>query len=339
MKKLLLITSTYVAFDKPFRKAFESLDWSIQAVDYWGNKILQPGNILHRAVNKLPNTLKLKIVDLAQWHIDYKIIAKAKSFKPDLIFMIKAKKIHTSTLLELSKIAPTANYYPETFNHWNSIRRIAHNTNYFFNCEPEIVRKLNEMRYGNAYYLPFSADIDPNATFSRNPKKYDISFVGSFNPVLYAHRETILKQVKDAGLNVWGNKAWLDTSLKDCYRGRPRDEEMFKIYNESKIVVNIDLLKGIGGIEGIGVNLRPFEVTSCGAMLLNHDDRRDIFNLFEDGKEFISFKGSEDIKQKVEYYLNHEEERLKIAEAGFNRVKNDHTHVKRIGEIIKTIGA
>src|SRR3989344_2603391 len=327
MNKVLFVTTVHSIFDKPLQRAFESFGWEVKTVDYWGNKILSPGKFLHRVIYKLPDRIKYPVLDLAQWHIDFKIIATARSYKPDLIFILKAKKIKSSTLTKLSSIAKTANYFPETFSHWNSIRRIASCCDYFFNCDPEVVRKLKELGHSNAYYLPFSADIGQDAVFSDfNQKKYGISFVGSFDPVFYAQRETILNQIKDLGLNVWGNKAWLDTELKGCYRGRPSDEEMFKIYRESKIVVNIDLAKEK---EGTGVNLRPFEITSCGAMLLNHDDRKEIFNLFEDGKEFISFKGSEDVRQKVEYYLGHEEELKIIAQAGFERTKNNHTYVQR----------
>ena len=154
-------------------------------------------------------------------------------------------------------------------------------------------------------------------------------------PVRYTQRETILGRVKDLGLNIWGNKAWLGTGLKDYYHGRPETEEMLEIYRQSKIVVNIDLMVGV---EGTGVNLRPFEVTSCGAMLLNHDDRKDIFNLSEEGKEFISFLGQEDIRRKVEHYLNHEEERLKIAKAGFEKTRDGHTYANRIKTIFDIIG-
>ena len=153
-------------------------------------------------------------------------------------------------------------------------------------------------------------------------------------PVRYAQRETILSRVKDLGLNIWGNKAWLETDLKDYYQGRPSDEEMLEIYRQSKIVINIDLMLGV---EGTGVNLRPFEVTSCGALLFNHNDRKDIFNLFEDGREFVSFQGTEDIRGKVEYYLNHEQEIEAVARAGFEKTKNSHTYLKRIQEVLNIV--
>src|SRR3989344_2216679 len=325
--RILLVSNKHSIFEKPILRAFQALGHEVQIIDFWGNAVLMPGKLVHRAVAKLPALIKNPVRNLARWQVDFKILAKVKSYQPDLIFILKAKDINFSILKQLRKVGKVANYYPETFDHWNRIKSIVSHYDYFFDHDPEVVKRLREMGHQHAQYLPFSAEIDQETIFPDfNQRKYPVSFIGSFMPIRYTQRETILTQVKDLGLNIWGNKAWLDTGLKDYYRGRPSDQEMLDIYRQSKIVVNIDLMQGV---QGTGVNLRPFEVTSCGAMLVNHDDRKDIFNLFEDGKEFISFKGLEDIRQKVEYYLGHEDELKIIAQAGFERTKNNHTYVQR----------
>lgn len=332
-KKVLLVSNKYSIFEKPILMALEHLGYQVRVVDYWGNAVLMPDKFIHRTVAKLPFFIKKPIQKLARWQADFKILVAAKSYQPDLIFVLKAKDIHFSVLKQLRKIGKMANYYPETFDHWNRIRSIAPHYDYFFNYDSEIAKRLKENGYQNAYYLPFSADLDQKwVDFSQ--RKYPVSFIGSFMPVRYTQRETILSQVKDLGLNIWGNKAWLGTSLKDFYRGRPSDEEMLEIYRQSKMVVNIDLMLGV---EGTGVNLRPFEVTSCGSLLLNHDDRKDIFNLFEEGKEFVSFKGPEDIREKVQYFLNHSSELEAIAKSGFEKTKKEHTYLQRMKQVMKII--
>lgn len=335
--KVLLVSTKHSVFEKPILKAFQALGHEVQITDYWGNAVLMPNKFIHRTVEKLPSLIKNPIRNLARWQVDFKILAKANSYQPDLIFVLKAKDIHFSILKQLRQIGKVANYYPETFDHWNRIKSIASHYDYFFNHDSEVVRRLKETGAKHAYYLPFSANLDLETGFpSRNSvsfgqRKYPVSFIGSFMPIRYTQRETILSQIKDLGLNIWGNKAWLETSLKDCYRGRPSDEEMLEIYKQSKIVVNIDLMLGV---EGTGVNLRPFEVTSCGALLLNHDDRKDIFNLFKEGREFISFKGPEDLREKVAYFFSHAKELEAVAKAGFEKTKNSHTYLKRIQEAL-----
>ena len=332
MKKVFLITTVHSVWDQPISRAFETLGWAVTTIDYRGNSILMPGKFIHRAIAKLPSRVKYPVLNLAQWQIDLKIIAAAKACQPDLILVLKGKDLHPSTLKQLRGMATLANYYPETFDHWERIKSISRSYDHFFNYDSEVVKKLKETGYSSVHYLPFCADLGPEVEFPDfNKKKYAVSFIGSFMPVRYAQRETILDQIKDLGLHVWGNKAWLKTSLKDYYYGWLSTEEMLGTYRQSKIVVNIDLMRGV---DGTGVNLRPFEVTSCGALLLNHDDRKDIFNLFKDREEFVSFQGPEDVRLKVEYYLNHETELEAIARAGFDRAKNDHTYLKRMQMIL-----
>jgi len=41
---------------------------------------------------------------------------------------------------------------------------------------------------------------------------------------------------------------------------------------------------------------------------------------------------------KIRYYLEHDEEREKIAMAGYQRTLGEHTYEKRFEQIFKTIG-
>jgi len=57
----------------------------------------------------------------------------------------------------------------------------------------------------------------------------------------------------------------------------------------------------------------------------------------EDGKHVVYYKSISDCLDKIEYYLNHDEERLKIAAAGHEFIKNNWTYdhfVKKIRSII-----
>lgn len=335
MKKVLFVSTVSSVFHEPFLRAFRDLGFSVEFVDYREHPVLEIGNLIHRAVGRLPERISAKLKDQAQKKVDSNILAKARQTKPNIIFVSKAKDIAPLVLKELREIGTTLNYYPETMDHWETISELAPKYDYFLNYDPYVVELLHKQGYQNALYVPFSADIPENSQWSLQTNyPYNITFIGSYHPVRYAEREEILKQVKDLGLHIWGNKAWLDTSLREHYQGRPSTEEMLDIYRKSKMVINVDLLSSF---EGTGVNLRPFEITSSGAMLLNHDDRKDIFNLFKEGKEFVSFHGSEDIREKIAYYLNHEEERARIARAGFERTRDAHTYVSRLRDVFESI--
>ena len=51
----------------------------------------------------------------------------------------------------------------------------------------------------------------------------------------------------------------------------------------------------------------------------------------------MCFDGIEDLREKVSYYLEHEEEREQIAENGYKKVKEHHTYVNRIKDMLRMI--
>ena len=79
-------------------------------------------------------------------------------------------------------------------------------------------------------------------------------------------------------------------------------------------------------------NQRMYQVPAHGMMLLcdkaglNAHER-----IFEPGKEAIFYDSIDDAMEKIEYYLQHPEEREEIARGGFARVHRDYdgeTHLK-----------
>ena len=334
MKKVLLVGQKYSIFDEPLRRTFQQLGWEIKFIDYLGTPFLMTNTWTQLVFNKLPTVIRNPLLAAEFRKIDKKLIETVDDFKPDLVFVSKGKNINLDMLDLIREKTVVVNWYPETMDHWKRISSIAPHYSHFFSFDPGVVSELQKLGCQNAHYLPFCADIEKDATYPVKNYKYNISFIGSYEPMRYQEREKILSQVKDLGLHIWGNKAWRNTSLREHYHSYATKEEMRQIHRDSKIVLGMHVF----GIGGTGVNVRPFDVTGSGGFLLNHAERKDIFNLFEDGKEFISFGGTDDIREKVKYYLAHDEEREQIAKAGFEKTKKEHTYLDRIAEVLGVIG-
>jgi spore maturation protein CgeB len=67
------------------------------------------------------------------------------------------------------------------------------------------------------------------------------------------------------------------------------------------------------------------------------DWRPGLSQLFEDGKELITFRSLADLKQKIDYWLPREEERRAIALAGMRRAHKEHTYALRLGLLLDTL--
>lgn len=84
------------------------------------------------------------------------------------------------------------------------------------------------------------------------------------------------------------------------------------------------------------INYRTFETCGCGTFLLTNYTKG-LEQLFDIGKEIITYNSITDLDSKVKYYLEHEEERKIIAKAGFKRVRKDHTYDERTKLIMSLI--
>lgn len=100
------------------------------------------------------------------------------------------------------------------------------------------------------------------------------------------------------------------------------------VFSGSKINLNISL-KTIR----TGIPLRVIDVMGCGGFVLSNY-QSELTEYFEVGKDCVIYEDTEDLFMKAKYYLNHEEERRRIATAGYERVKRDFTFKDRIGRML-----
>ncbi|MBR5422109.1 MAG: glycosyltransferase [Lachnospiraceae bacterium] len=107
--------------------------------------------------------------------------------------------------------------------------------------------------------------------------------------------------------------------------------EMPLIFNQSRINLNITIRPIASGL-----SLRLFDVCGCGGFLLTNW-QEELPELYEPGTEVETFSSIEEMLDKADYYLENEEERKKIALAGYERTRAEHTYEKRIAQMISVI--
>ena len=107
--------------------------------------------------------------------------------------------------------------------------------------------------------------------------------------------------------------------------------EMPKIFNISRINLNIT----IRPIES-GLPLRIFDIMGSGGFVLTNY-QPEITDLFEPGKELEVYTDYEELVLKCRYYLEHEDERKRIAESGHKKVSELYTYELRVMELLKLI--
>lgn len=101
-----------------------------------------------------------------------------------------------------------------------------------------------------------------------------------------------------------------------------------EVFAGSKINLNISLK----GIEG-GTPQRVMDVMAAGGFMLTNYCP-ETAEIFEEDKEIVMFKTPEELIDKVEYYLKHDDERKTIARRGQDKVLECYTYEKKLKKIM-----
>lgn len=161
-------------------------------------------------------------------------------------------------------------------------------------------------------------------------KTIPVSFVGSFATV-HKPRTALLDFLsRKVPLSIWGptsNEGFTGLGLAKCYKGTAWGIEMYEILSQSRITVNHH-----GDVAPYANNLRLFEATGVGTLLIT-DWKVNLHEMFELGKEVVTYRTPEECAELIQYYLNHDDEREAIARAGQRRTLRDHTFAQRIKEL------
>lgn len=184
----------------------------------------------------------------------------------------------------------------------------------------------------SASHLPFGAlPVQPLAL----QKNAEALFVGSAD----LRRVFLLEGIRDR-VAIRGNRWKRNYPLmSSALQARVDDrtvwgQELQTLLQSAKIVINITRSDFYGA--ETGVNLRIFEALSAGCFLLT-DYCEEIMELFTPGEEIEVFRSAAELREKVAYYLEHEEARERIAQNGRARFLEHHTWSTRIDQIRSTL--
>lgn len=209
---------------------------------------------------------------------------------------------------------------------------------------PDFYGELKYRKIGlpNAIYFPFGS----NETISRQldiPKKYDVSFVGAWHP----YREWLINCVRKAGIRVevfgygWPN-------------GEIDQEGMIRVFNQTRVNLNLsnssswDLRYLLSSLQAIRNTLRSkktieqmkarfFEINGCNAFQLSYYVEG-LANCYSIDKEIAVYTDVNDMIDKIKFYLDNEELRQSIAQAGYNRTIHSHTFIQRFQMVFQRMG-
>jgi spore maturation protein CgeB len=100
------------------------------------------------------------------------------------------------------------------------------------------------------------------------------------------------------------------------------------VFSQSKVNLNISLRT-----IRTGIPLRVVDVLGCGGFLISNY-QSELEEYFEIGQDLEVYGSIEELYEKVQFYLEHEDVRRQIAQNGFEKVKRDFTFTDRLSRIL-----
>jgi spore maturation protein CgeB len=158
----------------------------------------------------------------------------------------------------------------------------------------------------------------------------DVATFGNSYPFRAVLMGPLLAQ-RDIDTIIYGNPSWMaDPRLRAIYRAPVFSLEKSAAMAVTKIALNTNHFSELGG-----VNKRTFELGGMGGFQIT--DGPCAADYFEPGVECVTFRGPDDLLEKVRHYLARPEERAAIARRGLARAWRDHTYQKRLNEAFDSI--
>jgi len=186
-----------------------------------------------------------------------------------------------------------------------------------------VLRRLREL----------GVDADPAA-----PREHAVAFVGGLGGKIWDAGTRVLERaVEEIGVDVWGYGADAlpgMSPIRSRYHGEAWGLSMYEVLARSRIALNRH-----GEIaEGYANNMRLYEATGVGALLVT-EAGRNLSELFEPGREVVAYECEDGLVEQLRHYLEHDDERQRIAAAGQARTLREHTYARRIAELAAMLEA
>jgi spore maturation protein CgeB len=273
------------------------------------------------------------------------LVALAGEIKPDLaFFFLFTDQLDPATIEAVRRAGgcPTVNWFAD--DHWrfdDFTRHLAPAFDLAVTTDPDSLEKYRLLGAGTSVHLSQWACNRYAYGKVSDQLAHDVTFVGQ----PHGDRRETVAELQRAGFPVtcWGF-GWPAGPIEHA--------AMVDVFSSSRINLNLSnsappatlgaRFRRLTGLHPPAprpaqIKGRNFEVPGCGGFLLTervpHLER-----YFALDEEVAVFEDRSDLPGKLRYWLEHEERRRSVADAGYRRVLAEHTYDHRFAAIFAELG-
>jgi spore maturation protein CgeB len=264
-----------------------------------------------------------------------KLLDLVKGQHFDIILLFKGEDLFPETIRKIKENsnAIIASWMADDPFAFDNIKRSLSHYDYYFIWDSWYLAPLRNAGVKHAIHLPAYTipEVYKKVRLTEAEKRRfgsDLAFVGTWR----SDRENVLSHLLDFNIKIYGD-GWLNKSnLPKRYLNQEVSiYQINTIYNASKIILNIHHQWGKND-----ANFRTFEALGAGAFLID-ERKKDIVSMFEENEEIVLYEGIDELREKIGYFLDHEEERISIAGRGSAKVNREHTLTARYKKLFESI--
>ena len=264
------------------------------------------------------------------WEMEV-LIAQARSFKPDVIFICDVLYLPAhfhSTLKDYTRLLVGEMAYP--IPPGLDLRPF----DLVISAAPHFVDRLRKAgTRSELLRLGFEQTILDR--LGARTTDAELAFIGSVGKDHKQRLELLEELCRKVPISFWGAGAEnlpADSPLRGRVKPPLWGYDMYRQLRRSKIALNIH----IDMAEQYAANMRLYEATGVGTLLLT-DWKTNLHELFEIGKEVVAYRSTEECVELVQHYLAHDAEREAIAKAGQQRTLSEHSYYHRMQELTEIL--
>jgi hypothetical protein len=257
------------------------------------------------------------------------LVREAKALQPHLLFVFKGFMVTPEALRATREQGAVAiNVWPDvSFTvHGPHVPRALPLYDWVFTTKTFGLRDMERaLSIRSASFLPHAFDPEchrPMALDDRDRARYaaDVSFIGTWSPKKQELLASVRARLPAARLRVWGAQ-WERAAdlLGPALALQPVfGAEYAKAISAARI--NLGILSEVreGASSGDLITSRTFNIPGIGGFMM-HERTDEARQYFDEGKECAMFEDADELVAKTAYYLQHEDERHRVSEAGHRR--------------------
>jgi spore maturation protein CgeB len=335
VKRVLLLCSDFMWYAESIEQAFCECGWNTKMLKSHigpnnNNYIIRLKSLLHKDIT---NFLEKKR-DI----FSTKAIKEFDRFKPDLVYVTLGNQLTPEAIRYMKKNAYTVLKLSDTLSVYPYLQQVVSIYDRVYTYEISDIEELKKYgvtghrsmgTYDSKQYFPIDCSRD-----------IDVCFVGKMYPQRKELLERLIEDLPDVKFRFWGtyvkvNKPikylnWMFSKKHKVFANKNiHYSEVNEIYNRSKICLNIN-----GYQTQIGWASRLPEILGTRSFQLV--DGNEAINSEFNGC-LATFYTYEDLKNKILYYLKHDDERKQIAINGYEKVIHSYTRKHQIESILNDI--